>query len=793
MLKSRIIAAVLLLLAFSGTAISETRKALVIGNDAYQNVAVLQKAVQDADAMAGTLRGLGFEVTPVRNSARREMNLSIQRFIRSVDPGDVAMVFYAGHGVEIDGENFLLPTDIPNARVGEEGFVKGESISLNGILDGLKARNARVNIVILDACRNNPFERIAGRSLGATRGLARIASPGGTFVMYSADAGEEALDRLGDSDSNPNSVFTRTLIPLLKTPGYDLVRLAREVRRQVRKLAATVRHTQTPAYYDAVLGDFHFSAPKEAQPPALSQPAVSSIQEDFNAATTINTREAWDLFLQKHGTASESIYVQLARTAQQKLALGVFQEPAVTRPAQNVCTHKTNILRFADTILELRGKMNRLRSRRFGARAAYLKLRYGELPFAEGRALLKPLVQDGVRDAKALEAIHSIASFPVPERPRLIGGAAKREFSELGRFVWRAIVLKDEGKTFLAFVKELREPGEANREFESRYFNGMSVPYAVIDQTDAFKSAFARHAEAAGELTLAAGLLATQTRLDQYHAFMRKHAADQRLQKFAGAKALQASGLLAHHDTGPALWDIQGATSQMRLRRQSQSVTRASYVSGEQDMLNVFLNMTGEWDAVQDAANAFYRKVQTRELTPLRDPEASWLFLFRELTRVAGRQKTDKTLSSFAFPSTRHYAGLARDSIDWMIAKEALSEFVRGISALPAVRPALLSEKVNWEMWTGIAKALAGNKVEPGSTKAGDEDASRIAVELLHLANRYDELATLVQEHFKPADAAKIFQDIMMRLDRRCAGFAAFPGQALMLAGEPAYRFPNKN
>ena len=255
----RIFTALLLLVVAHGSAGAEARLALVIGNDDYANITRLKKAVNDANAVGEKLSGMGFEVTFATNVARRDMNRAIQNFVSAVKPGDVAMLFYAGHGIEIGGKNYLLPVDVPDADAGGAGFIEAESVALDDILERLRERDARLNIVVLDACRNNPFANGRTRGLGSRGGLARISAPQGTFVMYSADIGETALDRLGDDDSNPNSVFTRTLIPLMGRSDLDLVDTAREVRRQVRRLAQSVRHDQTPAYYDAVLGEFRFA------------------------------------------------------------------------------------------------------------------------------------------------------------------------------------------------------------------------------------------------------------------------------------------------------------------------------------------------------------------------------------------------------------------------------------------------------------------------------------------------------------------------------------------------------
>lgn len=259
----RVIGAIFIALVFllPSHAMAAKRLALVIGNDDYENILKLQKAVNDAEAMGSALESLGFNVTRALNTDRDEMSRIFEGFARKIQKGDTAMLFYAGHGVEINGENYLLPVDMPDAETGNADTIESQALALDNILARLRSRSAQLNLVVLDACRNNPFSGSgpATRSLGRGAGLARISAPQGTFVMYSADVGEAALDRLSEEDEDPNSVFTRTLIPLMQTPGMDLVDTAREVRRQVRTLARSISHNQTPAYYDAVLGDFFFT------------------------------------------------------------------------------------------------------------------------------------------------------------------------------------------------------------------------------------------------------------------------------------------------------------------------------------------------------------------------------------------------------------------------------------------------------------------------------------------------------------------------------------------------------
>jgi hypothetical protein len=183
------------------------KKALVIGNDAYRNIPELRKAVTDAAAVASALRSIGFSVLVAQNQDRQTMSQALLAFDRSVEKDDVAFFFFAGHRFEIAGRNFLLPTDVPAATEGEEELIKDSSFPVDAIIDRVHARGAQTTIMVLDACRNNPFARPGTRALPGAGGLTPLNPPEGTFVLFSAGAKQTALDALGDSDPDPNSVF----------------------------------------------------------------------------------------------------------------------------------------------------------------------------------------------------------------------------------------------------------------------------------------------------------------------------------------------------------------------------------------------------------------------------------------------------------------------------------------------------------------------------------------------------------------------------------------------------------
>src|SRR5215218_11159745 len=263
---------------------AEKRVALVIGNNDYRNVPKLQKAVNDARTMADTLKQLGFTVMVAENQTRQAFSQSLLAFDKAVDKGDTAFFFYAGHGFEIAGQNFLLPTDVPAATEGQEELVRDASILADRIIERLQNKKARTSILVFDACRNNPFERSGTRAVSGSGGLAPMTQlPEGVFSVFSAGPRQTALDRLSNDDANPNSVFTRTFAKELLQPGENLVQVAQRTRRLVSEMADTVKHRQVPVYFDQMVDDVFLSgiakdvAARPADPPAQKLAALPPV------------------------------------------------------------------------------------------------------------------------------------------------------------------------------------------------------------------------------------------------------------------------------------------------------------------------------------------------------------------------------------------------------------------------------------------------------------------------------------------------------------------------------------
>ena len=229
------------------------RKAFVVGIDSYQHISKLLTAREDARSMASALGGAGFAVSLHLDLGEKDLRAAWRRFTEQVEGGDEVAVFFAGHGVQVGGLNYLIPADVAGES---ERQLRDDSIPLQRILDDMSERKAKLTLAVIDACRDNPF-RMAGRNAGASsRGLAPTTAATGQMVIFSAGAGQKALDNLGPSDKTRNGVFTRVFVQELKQRGLSIDALARRTRSEVVKLARSIGHEQVPAIYDQVVGEF---------------------------------------------------------------------------------------------------------------------------------------------------------------------------------------------------------------------------------------------------------------------------------------------------------------------------------------------------------------------------------------------------------------------------------------------------------------------------------------------------------------------------------------------------------
>ena len=262
-------------------AAAERRVALVIGNNDYQNLPKLEKAVNDANSVAAELKKVGFEVSSFNNITQKKMNQAVNDFVQKIAGGGVGVFFYAGHGVQIDSQNFLIPVDMDSPRTDSD--VADQAISVPRLQDKVADAKAKYVLMVLDACRDNPLPKKTGRSIGATRGLTMSNSPSGQTVLYSAGSNQQALDSLDKNDANPNGLFTREFLPMISQPGVSSTDALRKTRSIVKQKAKTVGHDQDPAIYDQSDGDFYF-VPGKPQQVASAAPTIAG-----GATTVVQT------------------------------------------------------------------------------------------------------------------------------------------------------------------------------------------------------------------------------------------------------------------------------------------------------------------------------------------------------------------------------------------------------------------------------------------------------------------------------------------------------------------------
>ncbi|GAB2183101.1 caspase family protein [Roseibium sp. LAB1] len=263
------ILACLLLLAFAASAAhAERRVALVIGNSGYEHVTKLTNPDNDAKGMAEKLASLDFEVVTGTNLSLRDMRKTVREFIAKLEGADLALFFYAGHGLQVNGENYLVPID---AELSSYVDLEFEAMPANLVLNAME-HSTKVNLVFLDACRNNPLAENLARSMGTRsgsvgRGLAKIGSGVGSLISFATQPGNVALD--GDGKNSP---FTTALLKHLGTPGQDITRDLVMVRRDV--LEAT-KGQQVPWDNSSLTGEVILKQLEMVEPIEPEKPAIN--------------------------------------------------------------------------------------------------------------------------------------------------------------------------------------------------------------------------------------------------------------------------------------------------------------------------------------------------------------------------------------------------------------------------------------------------------------------------------------------------------------------------------------
>ncbi|MDD1527583.1 caspase (peptidase) [Bradyrhizobium sp. WBOS7] len=303
---------------------AEKRVALVFGNSGYQNVTALTNPANDAAAMAEMFRKASFDVIDSRRDLKyMEMRRALRDFTEKARGADIAVIYFAGHGLEVDGTNYAVPVD---AVLERDSDVDDEAVSLNRILLAVEPA-AKLRLVILDACRDNPFAKkmkrtIASRSLG--RGLIGVeANRPNTFIAFAAKEGATASD--GDGRNSP---FTTALVKHLTIPGLDIRKAFGFVRDDVMSATAS---QQEPYTTNSLGGNDVSLVPAPAVPALPARPADTDVRADYELAERVGTVEGWDSFIAAHPSG---FYANLAKAQRNKLTAETERAAAAEKARQ---------------------------------------------------------------------------------------------------------------------------------------------------------------------------------------------------------------------------------------------------------------------------------------------------------------------------------------------------------------------------------------------------------------------------------------------------------------------------
>ncbi|MDQ8727120.1 caspase family protein [Bradyrhizobium sp. LHD-71] len=318
-----LVVAVLVTMAPS-QALAERRVALVVGNSNYTAVPQLPNPSRDADAVAKMFKAAGFEtIETYLDVGNLDFKRAIRKFEDIAMDADVAVLFYAGHGIEIGGTNYLIPVD---ARLASDRDAPDEAIPLDRLVlsaDGAK----KLRVIILDACRDNPY---AGKMRRESRAALRAVSSGlgkvepsstDTLIAYAAKAGSTAED--GERNHSP---FTAALLKHLTVPGLDLRLAFGRVKDEVMK---TTNGRQEPFVYGSLGGGNYSLVAAPAETTGVSTPAAADVKADYDLVEKIGSRKAWEVFLSTHKTG---FYAELAREQLKKLPEVASLGPAAVPP-----------------------------------------------------------------------------------------------------------------------------------------------------------------------------------------------------------------------------------------------------------------------------------------------------------------------------------------------------------------------------------------------------------------------------------------------------------------------------
>ncbi len=466
--------------------------------------------------------------------------------------------------------------------------------------------------------------------------------------------------------------------------------------------------------------------------------------------------------------------------------IGLISLPQ-SAPAQSgapaECSQRTEILYLAEAIMNQRAQVKGFGSGNYGTEAAYLWLHYARPDVRAGIRMLNRIARQGriaPRRIKDLTLAYAISSLGAAPGARAAKVNLNSGFAKGSPYVWRAIVLPDNGIRFFELLELVRADPELASEFNQRFVRGQGLAFALADLDDDAKLVIATRAEAAGEYMLAAYILASRGDMTLFQQLVARLSAKAELQRYSPDASL-ARMLRFKTPYQPV------APQTFRpLSRELYDIIRASAYAGEMDFLMILFNQTGWQAEIGAVAKAFLAQIDSGARAKSGNMEDNWLFLY---DRIAARRSYDELkskLTGFDMPrGIRHYAASAQTTLDWMRALKVIRPYLAGEAPAVPGRPRTLSESFDWSSWTRLATAIRQG-TGPDAQTAED---FRMVVELYLAGGQVRDAIAYAQIAMQTGRRLAFYRDLIKRLDQRCGSYATRPGQWLTEGGMVAPRF----
>ncbi len=450
--------------------------------------------------------------------------------------------------------------------------------------------------------------------------------------------------------------------------------------------------------------------------------------------------------------------------------------------AQDTCPGTDIILELAQQILTERAELNRFEQGRIGAEAAYLALHYVG-PTDATLALIDAMAAE----PRHTEALDLAAAFRGIDGLALLDPDPVVAMSMAGPSMQRAVILADRGETYARLMSQALASESA--EVADFFRSSRMVVYLLADQDDQMRLDVAEAAVRNGLPEIAAVLLADQADQSAYFDLLMAFPDHPGIQDMAVRMAVMSSGAtlrlgqMVRHDNPPDYAAIA------RSRRNAFDTMRSLWLGTPSDFISIFLNQSGRDPETADVSRLVLSQVESGQLHPVTDPDLVWLLEYRGLAKILGRDYVHDTLTSFEFPSPkiRHFSGTALQSLDTILARETLGDFVRGKDSTLPPRPDLLADDFAWDTWVRVAQAVAAGDL--GGVGFFDGSEFAIAAELLAEAGEWRAAAASIDPMRSPMDRLNLVRDMMLRLDRLCDAALVQPGQAMMQPGGYLWKF----